>query len=129
MKTMLLAAAAVLSLGVGSAYAGESGAQPGSFQRRMRRRSRRRRRTGRRCIPMSPSRAAAPGCSRQPATLAPTANPEGSLKRRGPAPLPAFFVSAEVFLLQLKPPGRLALPFAVSRECRIVPRGNVLRLG
>jgi hypothetical protein len=31
MKTMLLAAAAALSLGVGSAYAGESGTQSGGY--------------------------------------------------------------------------------------------------
>ena len=31
MKTMLLAAAAALSFGVGSAYAGESGAQSGGY--------------------------------------------------------------------------------------------------
>jgi hypothetical protein len=31
MKTMLLAAAAALSLGVGSAYAAESGGQPGGY--------------------------------------------------------------------------------------------------
>ena len=75
MKTMLLAAAAALSLGIGSAYADSEGGQvanhpvhrdPGLSSPRLRCRTprpSRRRRTGRRCRPTSPSRATARGCS------------------------------------------------------------------
>ena len=72
MKTMLLAAAAALSLGIGSAYADSEGGQVANTQfsrsrassPRLRRRTCRpsqRRRTGGRCRPTLPSRATAPG--------------------------------------------------------------------
>ena len=93
MKTMFLAAAAALSLGIGSAYAGEgegtiantqftsipgvvaqAPAQGGPVRSP-------RRRTGRWCRRMSPSRAAAPGCSRPTRTA--TANARQVVMRRG----------------------------------------------
>ena len=67
MKTVLLAAAAALSLGSAPPMPARAAPLPAAtstrvtnFRRRIRRRSQRRRRTGRRCIPMSPSRAVAP---------------------------------------------------------------------
>ena len=95
MKTMLLAAAAALSLGVGSAYAdSEGGRSPtpsspssrASSPRRRRRTPRpsRQRRTGRRCTPTSPSRTTAPGCSSDPTAVGGAkANRAQIVKRRG----------------------------------------------
>jgi hypothetical protein len=86
MKTTLLAAAAALSLGIGSAYASEGGqvantfftSLPGGSHRRLCRTPKplRRRRTGRRFRRTSPSRAMAHGCSR-PTMAAATAKPHG----------------------------------------------------
>ena len=84
MKTMIIAAAAALSLGIGSAYADSEGGQVANTQftetprlRSPRRRCRtprpsRRRRTDRRSTPTSPIRAAAPGCSPPTRTAAAT---------------------------------------------------------
>jgi hypothetical protein len=53
-------------------------------------------------VSIAPSRAAGLGCSRQPATRAPTANPVQASS--GEAGTPAgFFVSAEVYLLNSSP--------------------------
>jgi hypothetical protein len=46
-----------------------------------------------------------------------------------PAPPPAFFVSAEVFLLQLSPRTLGASFCAQLRECRNAPRSSVLKAG
>ena len=96
MKTMLLAAAAALSLGIGSAYADSEGGQitspssprPRASSPRLRRRTprpSRRRRTGRRCRPTSPSRATAPGSRDPMAVTAPRADPSSDreTKRAG----------------------------------------------
>ena len=129
MKTMLLAAAAALSLGVGSAYAdgGEGPAANTLFTelpgvvaqaqvpnapvyaqngQQNRQAQTHRPRTARRRTDMvstAPSRATALGCSRQTLTTAPTANPKRRGEAERPAHLPALSLTGSGHFLPSPP--------------------------
>ena len=97
MKTMMLAAAAVLTLSVGVAYAESEGGPEASSRASLPRhryktpRRSRRRRTDRRFTFIPPSRRVAPGCSRRRMVGAQTTNPSQGGSER-PAPVPVFLV-------------------------------------